>query len=113
MKQKPAPIGYTLGVLEGGRRAGGCLHAPLQFVQNPQGLHSTAFNVPCERQEQLLKLYKAEVSNYSAAVNDLKVTRGKTLKEENNLLLLLSENARKASERARRELELHIREHHC
>jgi hypothetical protein len=78
-----------------------------------QGLHFGPLNVPCERQGQLLKLFRALVSSYSIAVNDLNLTRGKTSKQEYGRLLARWEQARKASERARLELELHIKEHDC
>jgi hypothetical protein len=60
--------------------------------------------VPCERQGQLLKLFRASVSSYSIAVNDLNLTRGKTSKQEYGRLLARWERARKPDHEARGEL---------
>ena len=67
----------------------------------------------CEEQNRLLKLYRAAVSEYSATVNDLAVTRGKITLQEYNRLLAVSEKARTGSEEGRLALEGHTQEHGC
>ena len=67
----------------------------------------------CEEQHRLLDLYTAKVSAYSAAVNDLALTRGKIMLQEYNRLAAVTEKARAASEAARRVLDRHTEEHGC
>jgi hypothetical protein len=67
----------------------------------------------CEEQHRLLALYKARVSAYSDAVNDLTLTRGKIMLQEYNRLAAVTEKARTASEAARRALDQHTEEHGC
>ena len=67
----------------------------------------------CEEKHQLIGLFKAGVSHYSAMVNDLNLTRGKTSKHEYDRLVVQAEEARIASERARLALDRHIQKHNC
>ena len=69
--------------------------------------------VRCEEKTKLIEAYKVSVANYSTAVNDLNLTRGKISKPEYDHLLSNSEKARTASESARLELERHTRNHGC
>jgi hypothetical protein len=55
--------------------------------------------VRCEEQNRLLKLYRAAVSEYSATVNDLAVTRGKITLQEYNRLLAVSEKLEQVQKR--------------
>jgi hypothetical protein len=67
----------------------------------------------CEAQHRLLDLYTAKVSAYSAAVNDLTLTRSKIMLQEYNRLVAVTEKARTASQAARRALDQHTEEHGC
>jgi hypothetical protein len=69
--------------------------------------------VACKEQHRLLNLYRAKVSAYSAAVNDLTLTRGKIMLQEYNRLAAVTEKARTDSEAAQRALDRHRREHGC
>jgi hypothetical protein len=69
--------------------------------------------MPCEEKYSLLTLYKATVSAHSAAVHDLSLTRGKTLKHEYARLWQAAEKARTESEAASLALFQHNREHGC
>ena len=67
----------------------------------------------CEEQHRLLALYRARVSAYSVAVNDLTLTRGKIMLQQYDRLAAVTGKARTASEAARRALDQHKNEHGC
>ena len=67
----------------------------------------------CEEKTKLIKAYKVSVANYSTAVNDLNLTRGKISKPEYDRLFLMSETARTASEEARLDLDRHTQKREC
>ena len=69
--------------------------------------------VCCEEKTKLIEVYKVSVANYSTAVNDLNLTRGKISKTEYDHLLLNSEVARTAAEGARLELDRRTRNYRC
>jgi hypothetical protein len=69
--------------------------------------------VHCEEKQRLLDLYKSAMAHYSAALNDVAVTRGKTTQPEYNRLLSLSEKAWIATEASRLALERHTQKHGC
>jgi hypothetical protein len=77
------------------------------------GLKSYPEVVRCEEKTKLIEAYKSAVANYSTAVNDLNLTRGKISKVEYDRLLLNSETARVAAETARLDLDRHTRKHGC
>jgi hypothetical protein len=69
--------------------------------------------VPREEKRRLLDLYTSAMARYSAAVNDMTVTHGKTSQPEYNRLFSLSEKAWTATEASRLDLERHARKHGC
>jgi hypothetical protein len=69
--------------------------------------------VPCDEKNRLLDLYKSQVANYSATITDLNITRGKTSQVEYDRLAVLSDEAWKAADSARLELERHSNKHGC
>ena len=69
--------------------------------------------VRCEEKTKLIEAYKTSVANYSIAVNDLNLTRGKISKVEYDRHLLNSETARTAAEEARLGLNRHTKTHDC
>jgi len=62
---------------------------------------------------RLLDLYTSAMARYSAALDDVAVTRGKTTQPEYNRLLSLSEKAWIATEACRLGLERHTQKHGC
>jgi hypothetical protein len=72
-----------------------------------------AVHVPCEEKHRLIDLYRSAMGRYSAAVNDITVTRGKTSPPEYKRLLSLSEKAWTATEASRLDLERHTKKHGC
>ena len=68
-------------------------------------------HVRCKEKERLIDLYRAAVAHYSATVDDVSLTRGKTSQEEYDRLLSLPEPARIAAEAAR--LALGRQKHGC
>jgi hypothetical protein len=71
------------------------------------------YTVACEEQHRLLNLYRAKVSAYSAAVNDVTLTRDKIMLQEYYRLAAVTEKARTASEAALAELKRRTEEHTC
>jgi hypothetical protein len=67
----------------------------------------------CNEQTLLLNVYRAKVAAYSAALDDLSLTRDKIPKEDYDLLAAAMEQARAASEVARLSLDRHTQEHGC
>jgi hypothetical protein len=69
--------------------------------------------MPCKERTLLLNVYRTKVAAYSAAVDDLSVTRDKIPKEDYDLLAAVMEQARAASEVARLALDRHTQAHGC
>ena len=69
--------------------------------------------VPCEERDRLLTLYKTGVAHYSATINDLNLTRGKSSREEYDRLLSFSQDAWRLAENARLALDRHTEKHGC
>jgi hypothetical protein len=72
-----------------------------------------AVHVPCEEKRRLLDLYTSAMARYSATVNDMTVTHGKTSQPKYNRLFSLSEKAWTATEASRLDLERHTKKHGC
>ncbi len=70
-------------------------------------------HVRYEGKDRLIGLYKAAVAHYSATVDDVSLTRGKSSQQEYDRLLSLPEEARVAAEAARLALGRHTQKHGC
>jgi hypothetical protein len=67
----------------------------------------------CEQKQKLITAYSDSIAGYAAAVNDLHITRRKSLKKDYERLRLLAEDARETVEGARLALDWHTQEHGC
>lgn len=67
----------------------------------------------CSEKQWHVKFYNNAVGEYAEAVNELRLGRGRTSKDDYAALLSASEKARLSAESARQELEEHIRMHNC
>jgi hypothetical protein len=68
---------------------------------------------PCEEKDRLRVLYSAAAEHYTAAVNDVNLSRGNTAQGEYSRVRELVYEARTARDVARRALEQHKQEHGC
>jgi len=69
--------------------------------------------MPCKEKERLRVLYNAASEHYSATMNDVAVTRGKTSKQEHDRLQSLADEARNVGDRTHLALERHKQKHGC
>ena len=88
------------------------LGALLDLATRSDGPQRNA-TMDCPEKQHLRKIYNLEAERFTAAVEDVNVSRGKTSKEAYDRLRAVVDDARNARNAARLALEQHRQTHGC